>query len=69
MVIICGYPSDLYDDELEGWERVSFKAYADGGAPRTEVIWINPAASEARRAGRMPRIHAAVEPGPLFDAA
>jgi DNA adenine methylase len=69
MVIICGYPSELYDDALAGWETVRFKAYADGAAPRTEVIWLNAAASAARRAGRMPHLRSADEPGPLFNAA
>lgn len=42
MVILSGYPSSLYEQRLAGWQRHSRRAYADGGAPRTEVIWINP---------------------------
>jgi len=42
MVILSGYPSELYDDALPDWERHDRRAYADGGSPRTEVIWINP---------------------------
>lgn len=54
MVILSGYPSELYDATLVGWERHERKAYADGGKPRTEVLWINPQCSarlkdEARR--------------------
>jgi len=44
MVIISGYPSDLYDNRLAGWRRVYRDALADGARPRTEVLWINPAA-------------------------
>ncbi len=57
MVILCGYPSELYDRALPDWRRVERAALADGALPRTEVLWINPAAIEA------------VGPGPLFEAA
>lgn len=50
MVILCGYPSALYDDCLQGWHRVERAALADGALPRTEVLWINPAAAQAARA-------------------
>lgn len=43
MVVLSGYPADKYDQALPGWERVERRAYADGAAPRTEVLWINPA--------------------------
>lgn len=46
-VILSGYPSELYDDTLVGWQRKSRRAWADGGRERTEVIWINPAAQRA----------------------
>lgn len=42
MVIISGYPSDLYDQALAGWFRVQTKAHTDGAKARTEVLWINP---------------------------
>lgn len=57
MVILCSYPSELYDAELEGWQRVEMEALADGAAPRTEVLHINPAAIAARGHG------------PLFEVA
>lgn len=41
MVVLSGYPSDLYDGALIGWPRYQRAAYADGGMPRTEVVWIN----------------------------
>lgn len=55
MVILCGYPSDLYDRMLPGWRRIERPALADGALPRTEVLWINPAAIARKGAG------------PLFD--
>lgn len=45
MVVLSGYPSPLYDDALPGWRRVEASALADGARPRTEVLWINPAAA------------------------
>lgn len=47
MVILSGYPSELYDNALPGWRRVDFATYADGARARTEVLWINPAAQSA----------------------
>lgn len=43
-VIISGYPTDLYDEALLGWHRVSCKALSDGAHQRTEMLWINPLA-------------------------
>ena len=57
MVIISGYPSDLYDRALAGWTREEMETFADGARPRVEVIWSNPAASaalEAHKAGHGP---------------
>lgn len=45
MVILSGYPNDIYDAELPGWQRIERAAYADNAKPRTEVLWINPQAS------------------------
>lgn len=42
MVVLSGYPSVLYDESLAHWRREERPAYADGGSPRTEVVWINP---------------------------
>lgn len=66
MVILSGYPSKLYDEALAGWERHEFKAYADGGRARVEVIHINPAATHARMTGNRPRRRLEEHPGPLF---
>lgn len=47
MVLLSGYPSDLYDQHLTGWVRVERAALADGARPRTECLWMNPAAAAA----------------------
>lgn len=40
-VIVSGYGCDLYDRELyPDWQRVDFKALADGARERTEVLWL-----------------------------
>lgn len=44
MVILSGYPHDLYDELLGGWRRIETAAHADGARDRTEVLWINPQA-------------------------
>ena len=45
MVVLSGYPNDIYDTALSDWRRVSRLALADGARERTEVLWLNPAAS------------------------
>jgi DNA adenine methylase len=47
MVVLSGYPSDLYDAKLKGWRRIEMDAMADGARPRVEVLWLNPAACDA----------------------
>ncbi len=47
MVLVSGYPHELYDTTLRGWRRVERQTYADGARPRTEVLWLNSAAQEA----------------------
>ncbi|WP_019833802.1 DNA adenine methylase [Sphingomonas sp. PR090111-T3T-6A] len=47
MVVLSGYPSNLYDEQLIGWRRIERAAFADGARERTEVLWINPAAQAA----------------------
>lgn len=49
MVVLSGYPSELYDDALQGWDRIETEALADGARPRKEVLWLNPAASAGGR--------------------
>lgn len=50
MVVLSGYPSDLYNDHLSGWDSRSTDARISAGrgtAMRQEVVWINPACSDA----------------------
>lgn len=48
MVVISGYPCDLYDIELfPDWQRVEKEAMADGASKRTEVLWLSPSTSNA----------------------
>jgi DNA adenine methylase len=47
MVVLSGYPNEIYDAALSDWRRVSRLALADGARERTEVLWLNPAASRA----------------------
>lgn len=53
-VVLSGYPAALYDDALEGWSRFEKAALSDGAKPRTEVLWLNPAAADALAAARTP---------------
>lgn len=61
MVVVSGYPAPLYDDALAGWRRVECQAFADGARPRTEVLWINPAAASALDRQHMPLFREAAE--------
>ena len=47
MVVISGYPCDLYDSLFAEWERFDRPAFADGARLRTEVVWLNAACSDA----------------------
>lgn len=40
LVMISGYPSDLYDRALVGWRKIRFQVMTRGG-PRTECLWMN----------------------------
>lgn len=40
-VIISGYPSDMYDYELRGWNTVHKRSYNQNSDARTEVLWFN----------------------------
>lgn len=41
VVVLSGYPTELYDDALDGWIRIERQAMAEGARARTEVLWIN----------------------------
>lgn len=46
MAVLSGYPHPLYDEMLEGWARITREATAEMGQTRTEVLWLNPAATQ-----------------------
>lgn len=48
LVVLAGYPSQLYDQALKGWHRVERPhRAADSRRLRTEVLWISPRAASA----------------------
>lgn len=50
MVVLSGYPCEMYDRDLyRDWYRSSRAALADGAGKRTEVLWLNPAAASRLR--------------------
>src|ERR1700687_1335788 len=54
MVVLSGYPCDLYDKNLyKDWTRVEKKAMSDGAKVRTEVLWFNEAARKAKNDGQL----------------
>lgn len=46
MIVLSGYPSDLYGELFGDWSRIERPALGDHGARRTEVLWLNRAAVE-----------------------
>lgn len=49
MVVLSGYPCELYDLDLYAdWQRHERKHRADAQLERTEVVWLNPACVAAR---------------------
>lgn len=40
-VILSGYPSEMYDRELQGWSVIRRKSYNQNSDQRTEVLWCN----------------------------
>ncbi len=40
MVMLSGYPNDLYDELLPDWNSIEFRAMTRGGV-RTEKLWMN----------------------------
>lgn len=40
-VLISGYECELYNDLLTGWKKMQILTRAQGGAERTETLWLN----------------------------
>lgn len=58
MVVLSGYESDLYADQLEGWQRHTTEARISAGrgsSIRTEVVWLNPACVAELRPHQVPQ--------------
>ncbi len=50
MVVLCGYPSGLYEELLSDWDQFTTTSRISAGrgsAVRTEVVWLNSACSTA----------------------
>ncbi len=45
-VLLSGYDSDLYNDILKGWTKLTKMATTEGAVSKQEVLWLNPAVSE-----------------------
>ena len=45
-VLLSGYDCELYRDMLPDWEFDSIGAKVERGAPRTELLWMNPVCAE-----------------------
>lgn len=57
MVVLSGYPSQLYAEALKGWTMNSTQARISagrGGDTRTECLWINPACMAALQRRGLP---------------
>jgi DNA adenine methylase len=55
-VMVCGYPSDLYEAVLQfrgEFERIEYPSQKDNQTSTTECIWLNPRAAEAVKGGRL----------------
>ncbi|MFC4923874.1 DNA adenine methylase [Delftia deserti] len=62
MVVLCGYPSDLYERELADWQVHTTGARISAGrgtAVKTEVLWLNPACQQ--RLAAPPAVQQALE--------
>ncbi len=58
MVVVSGYPSEMYDEAFDGWRRTEKTAMADGARERTEVLWVNPRTATRLDAEAEERRHA-----------
>jgi len=53
MVVLSGYPSELYDQLYAGWHRIDRASHADGARSRVESLWLNDAAHAGQHQGRL----------------
>ncbi len=55
MVILSGYSHPLYDEQLQHWYRVSMASVAEHGKAQTEVLWLNPRATQRQQLSLFPQ--------------
>ncbi len=48
-VVLSGYAHPIYDNRLKHWHRVTMQAVTEHGHTRTEVLWLNPKATQSRQ--------------------
>lgn len=48
-VLLSGYDSDLYNDLLHGWSKLTKMATTEAATSKQEVLWLNPAVSERNK--------------------
>jgi DNA adenine methylase len=60
MVVLSGYPNQLYEALYPGWLRLDHQARDDAANLRVESLWLNPAAQQ-----RSPAATASNHPGTL----
>jgi DNA adenine methylase len=49
MVVLSGYPSELYQELYPDWQRIDRQALTEAATHRVESLWLNPTAAAARR--------------------
>ncbi len=49
MVVLSGYPSELYAELYDDWQRLDRHARDDAGGARIESLWRNPAAAHTSK--------------------
>jgi len=60
MVVLSGYPNELYEALYPDWQRLDHQARDDAAKPRIESLWLNHTAQQ-RSQTRIASHH----PGPL----
>lgn len=48
-VLLSGYDSELYNDLLPGWSKVTKMATTEAATSKEEVLWLNPAVRERNK--------------------
>ncbi|MER1998823.1 MAG: DNA adenine methylase [Lysinibacillus sp.] len=48
-VLLSGYDSELYNDMLPGWNKITKMATTEAATSKEEVLWLNPAVTERNK--------------------